>query len=250
MRQETLLTTTAKTRRFFIGVGGFMLVLSAVAFGPALLQPSGRRMPLPLSPLVAVHAVVSVAWLLLFLVQATLVAKHRTDLHRRLGVAGLALAIVFVVVGWNASIEEARRGFDMSGDLIPAGTTEDPVTALVPLNAFLLFGLLVGLSLWYRNRPEVHKRLMVLAMVGPVAGAPLAHLVGHWPLIRPIASAFFAIASLSLLALCPLYDRIRRGRVHPASSWGAVGVFLWGIVFFLIVPATTAWRDFTTWLVR
>ena len=38
----------------------------------------GRSAPLPLTPLVAVHAIVSSAWLLFFLTQATLVATGRT----------------------------------------------------------------------------------------------------------------------------------------------------------------------------
>jgi hypothetical protein len=71
-----------------------------------------------LTPLVTVHAIVAAAWLLVFLAQATLVATGRTTIHRRLGIVGAVLTVVFVVVGYFTIIEEARRGFDLSGDII------------------------------------------------------------------------------------------------------------------------------------
>ena len=236
-------------RWFYGGIAVLMIVLNLAAFGPALLSPATRTVPLPLTRMVTLHAVVSIAFLLLFFAQTTLIATHRTALHRRLGVAGAGLAAAFVVVGWIAAVEEARRGFDLSGDLVPRGTIATPATSLVPLNAFVLFALLVGLALWYRRRPEVHKRLMVLAMVAPVAGAPIAHLFGHWPALRAIAPVLVG-ANLLLLFSCPIFDRLSRGRVHPASWCGVTGVVVWTVVFFGIVPTTAAWRDFTAWLTR
>jgi hypothetical protein len=70
-------------RWFYIGVGLMMLLLNGVAFAPSLVDSSGRSVPLPLTPLVTAHVAVSVAWLLLFLLQAGLVATGRTHVHRR-----------------------------------------------------------------------------------------------------------------------------------------------------------------------
>lgn len=53
----------------------------------------------PITTMVHVHGLVMTAWIVLFLTQTLLVAKRRTDLHRRLGVAGAALAIVVVALG-------------------------------------------------------------------------------------------------------------------------------------------------------
>src|SRR5262249_12470735 len=87
-------------RWFYINVALLMILLNFVAFGPSILNPSGRRVPLPFTPLVTAHAIVSVAWLLLFLMQATLIATKRIAVHRRLGMVGPALAAVFVVLGY------------------------------------------------------------------------------------------------------------------------------------------------------
>jgi len=63
------------------------------------------------SALVHVHAVVFTAWILLLTAQITLVERNRRDLHKRLGIAGGGLAIVMLVVGYQASIAAACKGF-------------------------------------------------------------------------------------------------------------------------------------------
>jgi hypothetical protein len=45
------------------------------------------------------------AWLVLFFVQVRLVAVHRTDLHRGLGVVGAVLAGLVLVVGTGGGVE-------------------------------------------------------------------------------------------------------------------------------------------------
>jgi hypothetical protein len=51
-----------------------------------------------------VHGLLFTAWVLLFLLQAMLVATRRVKLHMRLGIAGAALPAVMVVVGVAAGV--------------------------------------------------------------------------------------------------------------------------------------------------
>ncbi len=245
-------TTTRRRgidRWFYVCVTLLIIGLNVVAFGPSLIAPAGRTMSLPLTMLVAAHATISVAWLFIFLAQATLIATGRTAVHRRLGIVGALLAVALVVTGSFVVIEEARRGFDLSGDLVPRGTSQEAGLTLSLLFVFLLFGLLVAGAVWYRRRPEVHKRLMLLALV-PLTNAPLAHLVGHWEALRPWAGVIFPGSNAVLLALLPIYDRLSRGRIHPVSLWGAIVLFAWFPVFLGVVASTPAWRNFSEWLVR
>src|SRR5262245_36136817 len=78
-------------RWFYISAGLFMVLFGIAGFGPSIINQSSRNVPLPLTPLVTAHAIVSSAWLLLFVTQATLVAIGRTAVHRRVGIAGLVL---------------------------------------------------------------------------------------------------------------------------------------------------------------
>jgi hypothetical protein len=45
------------------------------------------------------HALAFVGWLALFTVQVALIRNARADIHRRLGIAGAALAMIMVVLG-------------------------------------------------------------------------------------------------------------------------------------------------------
>jgi hypothetical protein len=50
----------------------------------------------PLPPLLHIHGAVFSSWMLLLIVQTSLVAAGRVDLHRRLGLLGFFLACLLV----------------------------------------------------------------------------------------------------------------------------------------------------------
>jgi hypothetical protein len=58
-----------------------MLVTSTAGFMPSLVHTAARRAPL--SPLAAAHGIVFFAWLLIFLVQSSLIASERVARHRK-----------------------------------------------------------------------------------------------------------------------------------------------------------------------
>lgn len=253
----TLPRSVADARRveswFYIGVALMMILFNGVAFVPPLFDPSGRSVPLPLTPLVTAHAAVSVAWLLLFLLQAGLVATGRTHVHRRTGALGAVLAVAFVVLGSLSVVEEARRGFDLSGDLgrlPPApGSVEPRATQLGVLIFFLQFAVLVGVALWYRNRPAIHKRLMLIALLGALTPTPVAHLIGHWLGPQQWAGFLFPVSLAFFLSFALLHDRITEGRVHPVSLCASLVVFGSTALFNVAIIGTGAWRQFSAWLI-
>jgi hypothetical protein len=154
---------------FYISVALLLILFNVIAFAPSIIDRSKRNVPLPLTPLVSVHAVLSVVWLLIFLMQTILVATGRTVIHRRVGMIGALVTVAFVAVGSFTVIAQARRGFDLSGDLsrLPPPPGADPVAAVAGQLFFLLtFAILFGAAVWYRHRPNVHKRLMLLAVLG------------------------------------------------------------------------------------
>ena len=84
-----------------------------------------------------------------------------------------------IVLGYMAAQAMARHGFDLSGDL---DAQADPLFHLVfPLGDLVTLGALLLAGYWYRRRGDIHKRLMLLATVGGLMPAPLAHLIGHVP---------------------------------------------------------------------
>jgi uncharacterized membrane protein YozB (DUF420 family) len=240
---------------FYIGVAMFVLFLNVAGFGPSLLDRSMRNGP-P-SRLVIIHGVVAVAWLLLFLAQATLVATRRTSMHRRLGAIAPALAVLMVALVIETTLEMLRRGNDLSGDLFrplaaPGAQVPSVAEADGGLGAFvaaLTFGILVAAGWWHRRRPQIHKRLMLVALLS-LTGTPLLHLggyvVGQWPeLLWPVRA--LPLAGNLLLFAGAAHDKITTGRVHPISLWVPLAIIV-ATLFTLAVSLSAPWRQFAAWL--
>ena len=79
-------------RKFFSGMALAALLTVVAGFAPSYFFKSHFGGP-QLAPLLHVHGALFTAWMVLFLAQALLVTARRTDLHRRLGVAGFLLAV-------------------------------------------------------------------------------------------------------------------------------------------------------------
>jgi hypothetical protein len=123
---------------------------------------------------------------------------------------------------------------------------------LFPLGELLNFGVLVGAGLWYRHRAEIHKRLMLIAMV-PILIEPTLHLVGHlagrWQTLRGMGTAISIAATLLLLSASAIHDGLSRRRIHPVSVWVPISLFVWQLALGFIVFPSPAWRRVVTWLV-
>lgn len=245
-QQETLTlkpTAAAKRRRsswFYICMSIVAIGVVVVGFGNSFYGTVTGTMPL--SVLVNIHAAVFSAWLILFLVQTVLVATKKTAVHRRLGMTAAALAIVMLVVGYITAIAGARRGFDLDG-------TNDPLGYMVfPLGDLVSFAILVGAGFWYRRKVEIHKRLMLLATVGPLMNAPMAHFFAHIPGLQA-GPPIILIPMIALLFASAIYDRITFGHIHRVSLWGAVLLFAWGNLRALVIRPSVEWHHFAAWLI-
>ena len=95
-------------RLFFTGMALASVLTLVVGFAPTYFARSST-LP-PLSPLYHLHGAVFTSWIVLFFVQTILVARRRTDIHRRLGAAGAVLAFVVLIAGVTVSVETLRRG--------------------------------------------------------------------------------------------------------------------------------------------
>jgi hypothetical protein len=231
-------------RRFYVGMTLVLFAIVIAGFAPGIVKPDTRLAPL--TWMVGLHGLIFTAWLVLFVVQTVLITSRKAGLHRRLGMAGGFLAVLMVVTGYTTAVAMARRGFDLSGDLNAAA---DPMMPLVfQLGDLVTFGVLVGLGVAYRRRAAIHKRMMFLATVGGLMSAPLAHAIGHIPLLRDKGAVI--LLPLVLLWLShAVYDRISFGRIHPVSLWGAVAIFAWSNLRAALIGPSAGWHQFAAWLV-
>jgi hypothetical protein len=199
----------------------------------AYLHSSGP----PLTPLLIVHGVLFTSWIVVFVAQTVLVAAHRTPVHRQLGWIGAALASLMVIVGVVTGIVRSKVAETPPGLPQLAFLT-------VPLGDMFVFGCLVAAAVYYRRRPEIHKRLMLIATLAVLPAA-----FARWPFAfaqRQDLLVAFGLADIGVVIILA-YDFSTRRRLHPATVLG--GLLLVGShPLRMIIGATEPWLAFATWL--
>lgn len=164
----------------------------------------------PISFMVHVHGLIMTAWITLFFAQTVLILKHRVDLHRRLGAAGAVLAAVVVVLGI----------YTIASSILRTTPNIDVMQFAHLFVAFdglslLLFGGLVLTAIRVRLRPQVHKRLMLMAMISLLPPA-----FGRLVALFTRADVYLMVLGLMCVTvgICVLIDTLRHRRLHAAFA--------------------------------
>jgi hypothetical protein len=222
-----------RERLFFSGMAVAFAVVAFAGFGPSYyLKTLSDRPPLPW--LVHLHGALFSAWILLLLVQTTLVAVKRTDLHRRLGIGGGVLAALTIPVSYPLAISAARRGAATDPAILPF--------LIVPIGGLIVFTVLIGGGFLLRRRVDYHKRLILIATI-ELMNAAVDRLPGVY---AAGLAPFYPGTDVFLLALV-IYDVLTFGRIHRATLWG--GIFLVSMQSLrVLLMNTSAWLTIATWL--
>lgn len=224
----------AAERRFYVlaALGIVVVVLAGFSIDLDLLHDMSS-----LSALVRIHGLVMFAWIALFVAQTLLVARHRVDWHRRLGILGAALAAVIVIADTATVVVALRLG----GKHLPPGIPA-PLFVAFGLFDLLTFAILVTSAVALRGRSAWHKRLMLLATI-LVLDAALARFISaytSWQLDSSIARDL-------LILLCVAIDTWRYRRVHPAFVAGGLLVVVTDPVASW-VATLPIWARLCAWL--
>jgi hypothetical protein len=225
-----------RERRFFAGMAVAFALTVLAGFSRSYYFNGFAGERFELSPLLHWHGAAYTAWILLLVVQTLLVAAQRTDLHRRLGVAGAVLAVVMIGLGTAVAITRTA-----SGAIADAGVP--PLVFLaVPLFGMVVFASLVGAALLLRRRSVFHKRLMLLATLELVTAA-----VSRLPFVEnwgPVG--FFGVTDLFIVVIA-VYDYATTRRINPATVWGGL-VLVASQPLRLAIGASPPWLAFAAWL--
>ena len=206
-------------RAFYPAIATVLAVLVLAGFTPSFYARSSAVAPLAMP--VFAHGVAGTLFVLVFAVQSWLVAAGRESWHRKLGVAGAAIAGAFVVTGAVVTVDLEQGHVGESARVLAAHVW----TNGAPLVAF---ALLVAAGIWQRRSSARHKRLMLLAAVvllPPATGRLFGPLDLAWLNLPIYVCAAFANT---------VYDLVTRGRPHPLSLLPAV-------VLVTIDVITTSW---------
>ncbi|HEV7609001.1 MAG TPA: hypothetical protein VGO61_16780 [Steroidobacteraceae bacterium] len=195
----------------------------------------------PLSVLIHLHGLVFTAWLALFITQTQLIAAHRVDLHMKLGMAGVVLAFFVVTIGVATVFGSAATPRVHSSGL------SSPQFSIVGFVTIGTFATLVALGVALRRRASLHKRFMLLAMVG-AAGPATGRIIG---LIG--AGKYALLVQMGVIAAfvmcCLVYDWRRNRVVHPVFAVGGlVMLLLWPLRY--AVARSEAWQPIGEWIAK
>lgn len=209
-----------------------------VGFTPTYYLRSLFHAP-PITYLIHAHAIAFTAWLVLFVIQVTLISKQNYRTHMQFGIVGMVVAALVFTLGIAASFASAHVVGPRPLGMTPAQFT------FMPVSSILLFGGFVLAAFLLRKRAALHKRLMVLAMIS-VLGPPGARLIRFAGLgqdflvIQTSVTAFFVICAL-------LTDWLRHRALHAVYAFG-------GTLLVLSWPArvwfahTPAWEAVGRWM--
>ncbi len=103
------------------------------------------------------HGAAFSTWVAFFIAQSALVRVRKVSVHRTLGWFGAGLAALMVVLGFTVAVVMTR--FDISV------LHQKGVDAFlsIPFCDMIVFGTCVGLAIYWRKRPDFHRRLIFLA---------------------------------------------------------------------------------------
>lgn len=185
--------------RWFFWLAGILILAVVVlgfsrTIGENLLHPD-----IPRPAILAVHAVLTIAWILLFLAQASLVRTRQIRWHRRLGAVGAVLGTALPVVGVATALVMARWR-------TAHGSTSNHAFLAVPLTDMIQFAALFGTAIALRTQPDLHRRLMFLATCILTVAAFGRFPQGWWP-----DNGYYLGVDL-IIALAIARDLIARGR--------------------------------------
>jgi hypothetical protein len=201
--------------RFFRVLVATMAVVLVAGF---IVQLGLGRSSFAAPVIVHVHAVIAMSWVGVVATQAWLPAAGALNLHRILGKAALAWALVFAATGVVVTVERIRAG--------TAPFFFQPQHFLIanPASLAAFLGLLLG-AVALRRRTDWHARLQVGAfamLMGPGLGRLLP-----MPFLTPYAWEAAVLAGLVFPAWGAARDIRVHGRAHPAWLWSiGVGVAL------------------------
>ncbi len=227
----------ARVSRYFQGMSILLLALVLIGFGRTFfLRPLFQVPAIPWYDYV--HGSLMTLWFVLLVAQTSLVAAHRTDLHRRLGIFGALLAVAVAALTLAVLLLFPAH-FTASGDELSTGERVSPSVAVGflwgDLGAIAFFSVLVTTALLMRRRPDVHKRLMLLASM-PIITPAVGRTTDFVPALLVVALVL--LLPLTLVA----HDLLTARRLHRATIFGVLGFYAIVFAFSNLLPATAAGR--------
>jgi hypothetical protein len=187
--------------------------------------------------IVYLHSFVFSAWLLFFILQSALVRSHNVRLHRTLGWVGTGFAVAILVLGYTTSTAVLRLAIQRQ---LPFPTVS---FLLVEIMELVCFAVPFALAIYWRKRPDFHRRLMLIATCALTEAA-----FGRIPSLPNL----FAPAGVdALILLGVVRDMIVERRIHKVYFYTLPAmIFLQIIAEYTYAHQSSWWIGIGNYLLR
>ena len=232
-------TRERKERMFYLAAASLMLIIVAMGFQKFYVHgqaSDGGPVTRQIAPLVFLHGVLMSSWIIALVLQSGLIVGGNRKLHMSLGVGGAVLAALLVIVGLSTAIASVHYNPESYKNIWGARRFLSFMVTNISG-----FGVLAGIGLKYRRRPEVHRPMMLLAtlfVAGPAGFFRIPFISG------PIMGAIHTILApwvpmLVLGVLLVLIKWLVTGSWDRYFAAGFIGMVLACAVQFFV--ANSAW---------
>ena len=229
---------TTATRRLYIGLAALAIATALVGFWPSYFGPLlAGSVSTP--AIIHFHAAVYVGWLAIFLTQAVLAATGRVSAHMKLGRFAIGYGVLVIAAGLLVTL-------GMFVLRVRAGAVAEAQGRLFgPLLDMVVFAPVFAAAVHYRRKPELHKRLMIVATTVLLIAA-----VGRIPFPAELRIPLVMLVWSLPIVLAMAHDFWRHRRVHPVYVGGLVLLVLEGPLVRIPVRNSETWGEVTGWLAR
>jgi hypothetical protein len=175
-----------------------------------------------------IHGAAFSLWVLFFIAQSALVRIHKVGVHRSLGWFGAGLATLMVPLGFAIAVIMARF------DTVVHHQADAYAFLSIPFYDMIAFGTCIGLAIYWRKKPDFHRRLVFIATCGLMDAAlgRFDYLFNH--------NLFYACLDL-LIVLGMVRDLVVDRRVNK--------VYLYALPVLIVGQSLTVymWRINPPW---
>ena len=201
--RDQVISAQRRSHQFYVGLSLLLIATVVIGFWPTYfgtLLRGGATRPLVMH----VHGAIFTGWMALLFLQVGLAATGRVRTHRRVGTFGIwygaAVFTMGVIATFAAPVIHVHAG---------EWTADQAAGFLIlPIGDMILFGGFFGAAVKFRNKPEIHKRLIVAATVA-LAFAAVARM--------NFAPPIFFVIWMAPMAALAAFDFRSTGRVHRVT---------------------------------
>jgi hypothetical protein len=221
---------TFLSRYFYLCMSFVLAALVVLGFSRTVNANLFHASP-PRPLLLWLHGAAFSTWIVFFIAQSALVRVRKVSVHRLLGWFGASLAAVMVVLGSTVAVVMTR--FDIT--VLHQKDVDSFLS--IPFLDMIVFGSCMAMAVYWRKKPEYHRRLVFIASCHLMDAA-----VGRFDFIFN-HSLFFPILDC-LIVFGMVRDWVVDGRVHKVYLYALPGIVV------LQSFATYTWRVNPAWWAR